>query len=120
MGDTEEIGKTDVINFLKIMAPMGPFVTEELYYRLRGGSDNPDSIHLQSWPVYKQKELEEKEVTMVVQVNGKVRGKIMLSRSAKEQEAEKAALEIENVRKYVPERYTLIFVPGKIINFIVK
>jgi leucyl-tRNA synthetase len=115
-----EMGKQQVIDFLKVIAPMAPFITEELFWQLSGKSANYSSIHLQDWPKIDPGDVGEEMVTIAVQVNGKLRGKIVQFKSVPKEGIEKLALENENVKKYVQGKYLTIFVPGKIINFITK
>jgi leucyl-tRNA synthetase len=126
----EEVGKDVLKLFVKSIAPMAPFVAEELYQRLRDESDKKEkrfeSVHLQAWPVVDKSKLDEGKKTVVVQVNGKVRGKIDPSFAeglglVLQEEVQKEALQIENVRKFVGEnKYRVVFVPGKIINLITE
>lgn len=104
---------------LQILAPFAPFMTEELWRNLLG---EKTSIHQSQWPQADESLMVADTVELPVQVNGKVRGKIVVSSSnAPKEEIEKIALEHEKVKEYVSgKEYTLIFVPGKIVNFIVK
>ena len=116
----KDVGKETLEMFVKAISPMAPFVAEELYQRLRGGSDSRfESVHLQSWPVVDESKLTGGRRTVVVQVDGKVRGKMELeSTAAGEKEVVTAeALKIENVRKFLEgKKYREVFVPGKILN----
>ena len=66
------LGKTDFKNFLKILSPFAPHMTEELYQKL----GYKKSIFLQKWPKYDEKLIKEEKITLIVQINGKVRDKI--------------------------------------------
>jgi leucyl-tRNA synthetase len=113
-----EMGKAEGEIFLKILAPMAPFITEELF---QAGKESFVSIHTQSWPKYNPEDLEGGEMTVVIQVDGKVRGRLDYNgkRAGDREKIEKAALELENIRRYVEGRkYNIVFVPGKILNFI--
>jgi leucyl-tRNA synthetase len=104
---------------LQILAPMAPFMTEELWRNLLG---EKSSIHQSQWPQADESLMVEDSIEVPVQVNGKVRGKIAVSSAqAPKDEIEKMALEHEKVKEYVSgKEYKLIYVPGKIVNFIVK
>ncbi len=103
--------------FLQILAPFAPFLTEEIWREVFG---EKTSIHLSSWP--KAEEVKDEEVTIPVQVNGKVRDtiKIQASKINDQQYIEKIALKSEKVKKYLKEKpKKVIYVKGKIVNFIV-
>ena len=102
-----------------LMAPVAPFVAEELFHRLTEGAEG--SVHEQKWPQLDEEIGEGVEVTIVVQVDGKVRGKITVERGIEEVEVVKLAKGLENVRKYVGRgEIKTVFVPEKIVNFITK
>jgi len=111
--------KEDTGKFLQILAPFAPYLTEELWERL----GNNFSIHATNWPEYDEALIREEMATVVVQINGKLREKLTVSnenREAKDQ-IEKLAKENERVRKYLADKKIkkVIFVPGKLINFVV-
>jgi leucyl-tRNA synthetase len=114
----KEMGKTEVETFLKVLAPMAPFITEELFQR---GRDKYKSIHKTEWPKYDPKDLEGGEITIVVQVDGKVRARLSLEATDGQSKVEQLAKADENVKKYIEgHKYRLVFVPGKILNFILE
>lgn len=99
------------------VAPFAPHLAEELWTQL----GHQPSIAQAAWPSYDAKACEDEVVEMAVQVNGKMRGRISLRKDADAKEAEQAALEDPNVRKFIgdkPVRKT-IYVPGKILNVII-
>ena len=99
---------------LKLLAPICPFITEELWHRLGHG----DSVHEQSWPVADTSLLVEAEVTIVVQINGKVRGRVSVPADADQQATEAAAREAV-ADQLTGEPKKVIVIPGKIVNFVV-
>jgi leucyl-tRNA synthetase len=101
---------------LKLMAPVTPHIAEELWER-RG---RPYSIHQQSWPVYDAAAAAEELVTIVVQVNGKVRDRIQVAAHAGEAEAKAAALASEGAVKFMEGKAPrqIIYVPGRLINIV--
>jgi leucyl-tRNA synthetase len=111
------IGRDQWLAFLRILAPLAPHVTEELWELSGGGS----SIHLASWPQFDEKLIALNHSEVVVQVNGKRRGSITLAADASEEDALVAAKTLSTVEAVLggnePKR--VIFVPGKIINFVV-
>ena len=100
---------------LKILAPFAPFITEELWHRI----GNKDSIHLTKWPEYDPSLAKQKEVEVVVQVNGKVRGKVSVRPGADQEEVLKKALGDEKIKRYVKDRYKkVVYVQDKVLNIV--
>ncbi len=100
-----------------LVAPFAPHVAEELWLKL----GHPTSLALEPWPTWDEALCVEDVVEMAVQVNGKVRGKVRLSRTAGEDEAREAALAAEGVAAFTAGKAVrkLIYVPGKIVNLVV-
>ena len=107
--------------FLRLLAPFAPHISEELYqrgFRIKGLGFR--SLHLESWPKYDSRFIADDTFELVIQVNGKVRGRVTLPIGTGETEAKKAALAVGNIRQYVSaEPKKMIFVPNKLINFVV-
>ena|SRR3989344_927842 len=79
------------------------------------------SIHIQLWPKYDAKLVQEARITLVVQVNGKVRDKIEVKSQISREEAENLAADSPKIKKYIDAKsYRIIFVPGKLINFVTQ
>ncbi len=106
------------LNFLKLLNPIAPHITEELWNRL--GNDN--SIAYASWPVYDSSKITDLEFEMIVQVNGKVRGKIAVSSNISDDEMKKLALDIPNVKNFTDGKIIdkIVIVPKKIVSIVVK
>jgi leucyl-tRNA synthetase len=104
---------------LQILAPLAPFMTEELW---RGVLEEKESIHTSAWPQVDESLVVADTLEVPVQVNGKVRAVLQVASSATAKEdIEKLALANEKIQEYVKDKeYKLIYVPGKIVNFIVK
>ena len=104
--------------FLKLFNPVCPHITEELWQQL----GNNNSIANSSWPIFDDKLTQEEEYEMVVQVNGKVRGKISVSKSSSKEEMEKIAKEIPNVKVFIDNKeiIKIITVLGKLVNIVVR
>ncbi len=103
---------------LLMMAPLAPHITEELWER-RG---RPYSIHQQAWPTYDPALARPQEITLVVQVNGKVRDKIQVPADISQEEAYRLALESPKVRPHIDHRpiERVVYVPGRLINLVVR
>jgi leucyl-tRNA synthetase len=102
---------------LLLMAPGCPHVAEELWVR----TGRPYSIHRQSWPEYQPELAAEEEITLIVQVNGKVRARLEVPADIEEEQARELALAEENVQRYVEGRQIrkVIYVPGRLVNIVV-
>jgi len=103
--------------FLKLLSPFAPHIAEFLWKEL----DHKDSLGKQDWPVYDERLLVEEEITLAVQVNGKVRDTITLPSDANEEVAKAKALESERIQKFIDgnEIKKVIYVQGRILNLIV-
>lgn len=102
--------------FSLLLAPFAPHLAEEMWHRLGGTG----SVHLQSWPSYDPAAMAEEEVTVVVQVNGRVRDRITLPRGTPEEEMIARALAAPKVQEYVrgtPKK--VVAVPDRIVNIVV-
>ena len=116
----------DLKDFLKILAPFAPYMTEELYQMVNTSQytfTKSSSIHFQPWPAYDEKLLVEDTVQIVVQVNGKLRDTVRLKTQdvRRKSDVEKAVKTSAKVAKYLEGKTVkkVIFVPGKLINFVV-
>ncbi|PIR73071.1 MAG: leucine--tRNA ligase, partial [Candidatus Nealsonbacteria bacterium CG10_big_fil_rev_8_21_14_0_10_36_23] len=104
-------------SLLILLSPFAPHITEELWHQL----GHEDSIHNQVWPKYDSKLVKEETITLIVQINGKVRDKIEVEADISEEKAKKLTLEREKVKKWIEGKETkkIVFVPGKLINIVV-
>ncbi|MFC1971487.1 leucine--tRNA ligase [Chloroflexota bacterium] len=103
---------------LLMLAPTVPHLAEELWQKV--GYDY--SIHNQSWPRWDEALAKDEEITLVVQVNGKLRDRVSVPASISEDEARKLALEMPKVNTYLEDKKLLniIYVPGKLVNIVVR
>jgi leucyl-tRNA synthetase len=111
------ISKEWYTDFIKLLAPFAPHMTEELWHAM--GEES--SIHAALWPAYDDSRLVEAKVTIAIQVGGKLRGTMDLARDADEQTVLEEAKKLESYRKYVGENEPkkVIFVPNKLINIVI-
>ena len=103
--------------YLRMMAPVTPHIAEELWEHL----GKPYSVHLKSWPVVDEEAAAEEQITLVVQVNGKLRDRIIVPADISEKQAQEAALASVAVQKLLagkPPRKVIV-VPGKLVNVVV-
>ena len=105
-------------NFVKLLNPICPYVTEELWSML--GHNN--TISYEPWPCYDETKIVDETFTMIVQVNGKVRGKIEVDSSISKEEMETMALNIDNVKTFTEgkEVVKIIIIPKKLVNIVIK
>ncbi len=102
---------------LLLMAPVTPHIAEEMWERL----GKPYSIHTQAWPAYDPEMAKEEKITLVVQVNGKVRDRIMVPVDINEEQAKATALASEVVQRHMggKEPRKVVVVPGRLVNIVV-
>jgi len=103
--------------FLLLLAPAAPHLAEELWSR----TGHSYSIHDQPWPKYDEELAKEEEITLVIQVNGKLRDKVTVPASIAEVEAKELALSRERVKAYIDgkELAKVIYVPKRVVNIVV-
>ena len=103
---------------LQLLAPFAPHITEELWHQL----GHAESVHLSAWPTYDESHLVEDSVTIAIQVNGKLRGEVTVSADTSEVDVIAAAQDQERVKAYTEGKTILktIYVPGRIVNVVVK
>ena len=100
--------------FVKLLNPICPFITEELWEEL----GHNGSIANETWPTYDESKMVIDTVEIPIQVNGKLRGKIIVNKSASEDEIKQVAL--DEVKDYVANGYKkIIYIPGRIFNIVV-
>ena len=103
---------------LLLMAPSFPHITEELWARI----DQEYSIHQKAWPTWDEELAAEETITIVVQVNGKVRDRFDAPADIGEEDAKAQALATPRAKKFLADKQTLkvIYVPGRLVNIVVK
>jgi leucyl-tRNA synthetase len=104
--------------YLRMLAPVCPHIAEELWTERL---NKPYSIHQQPWPTVDKEATKEEEITLVVQVNGKVRDRITVPADISDEEAKAAALASESVQRYTDDKQPrkVIVVPGRLVNVVV-
>ena len=106
-------------NFLKLLNPVVPHITEEIWSEV---FNNTETIAYEQWPQYDNSKLADDTYEMVVQVNGKLRGKIDVPTSCTEEEMKTIAKQIDNVKDKIEGKTIVkeIVVPKKLVNIVVK
>jgi leucyl-tRNA synthetase len=103
--------------YLKMMAPVAPHIAEELWARI----GKPYSIHTQAWPAVDESAAKEDSIEIPVQVNGKVRDRVIVAAEASDEDVKSAALASEHVQKFLEgkEPRKVIVVKGKLVSVVV-
>lgn len=115
--DERKIFKKIIDSSLLMLSPIAPHITHELWKKLKNGKE----ILNESWPTYDPELLEEESYKLVVQVNGKLRGSLLLNEEKSKDEIIDLSKEIENVKKFILDKEIkkIIFIEKKLINFVV-
>lgn len=101
-----------------MLAPFAPHISEELWAEL----GNDYSVHRRSWPSFDEKLAAADQVTLVVQVNGKVRDRVTVDRGTSQEHLEELAFCADNVKRYIDgkEIVKVICIPDKLVNIVIK
>ena len=112
-----KITKKDFRTYITLLNPVAPHMTEELWEMMAYEGE----LNQTSWPSYDEDKLSFDSFEMPVQINGKVRGKVIMDKDASKEDAIKSAQEDNNIKSYIEgkEIRKIIYVPGKILNIVV-
>lgn len=103
-------------SLVQLLAPFAPHISEELWQQL----GNEGSVHTSAWPVHDEQYLVSDTVTIAVQVNGKLRGEVVVPADVDQATVEAAAREQQNIASYLTgDVKKVIYVPTRILNFVV-
>jgi len=102
--------------YLRLLAPVAPHISDELWERIGG----TESVHAQSWPAWSERLAAEDEVTVAVQVNGKLRAKLIVSADSTDDELRQLAFAEPNVAKYLRNANVerVVIVPRKLVSIV--
>ena len=112
----DKIYRPYALDFIKMLSCVAPHVCEEMYTTL---TQKP-CIANEAWPVYDEKQLVKSEIEIIVQVNGKLRGKFMIDAEADEEAIKQEALQVQNVQAQIEGKTVrkIIVVKGKVVNIV--
>tara|TARA_Y100001935_G_C17255492_1_gene483379 strand:- start:627 stop:1346 length:720 start_codon:yes stop_codon:yes gene_type:complete len=115
--ETNEAFKEIIEKSLIMLSPIIPHVCHELWCAL----DKNTPIHDEVWPIFDANKLEGSEITIAIQINGKLRGKIVVETTSSEKKIIEAVKELDNIKKYLDKEKIkkTIYVPKKLINFVI-
>ncbi len=107
-----------ITHLLLLLAPTAPHLAEELWAK----TGHPYSIHNQSWPEWDEELIKEEKIILVIEVNGKLRDKLLVPVSISETEARELALGQEKVKAHIEGKKIsrVIYIPGRIVNIVAK
>lgn len=113
-----KVTKKEMGVLVTLLNPVAPHITEELWEML----GNKDQLTLHAWPTYDESKLVEDEIEVVIQINGKIKEKMMIAKDASKEVQEAAALELEKIKEAMAGKTVvkMITVPGKLVNIVVK
>jgi leucyl-tRNA synthetase len=103
--------------YLRMLAPVAPHIAEEIWAQ----TGHPYSVHTQPWPEVDETAAREDEITLIVQINGKLRDRLVVPAGITEEAAKAMALESDNVQGYLEGKAPrkVIYVPGRLINIVI-
>lgn len=115
----KQLSKAQAIGFLKMLNPIAPHITEELYQTV---FNKKDTITYEEWPIFDESKLVLDQIEVVVQVNGKLRDRVQVKPDETETVVKKMAFEAPNVIKFTEGKEVLkvVYVPNKLVNIVVK
>jgi leucyl-tRNA synthetase len=118
MNANQTLSQSDWETFLKLLAPFAPHLTEELWQKL----GHADSIHKQDWPKYDDAQTRDAQVLLVVQVMGRTRGTLEVPVGLTQAAVKEKIMAHEVLAKYLAGQEIVkeIFIPDKLINFVIK
>ena len=120
----EEIYEGYVRGFLQLLNPIAPHMTEEIWEKLSHSplSSSAGALSHMAWPTFDEAKLIDETVTVIVQVNGKLRGKLVVPADVSKGDMEQLALANENVKNFTEGKdiAKIIVIPGKLVNIVVK
>jgi len=112
----KDIGKNIIKSMIILLAPFAPHISEELWQQ----TGNKDSVHSQAWLKHDPKLIEEKTITLIIQINGKIRDKVEVKANISEQEARDLTLSREKIKKRLTgKKIKKVIFTGKLINMVI-
>ncbi len=113
----EGVGKKEIERMLILLSPFAPHMAEELWQKI----GHKESIFLEKWPEHSENLIKQETITLIIQINGRVRDTINVPADIAEKEAKELTLTRKKVKNYILDKEIkrVIFVPGKLINIVI-
>jgi leucyl-tRNA synthetase len=113
-----EVTRAELQTLLILLAPLAPFITEELWESL----GNRGSIHIVRWPTFDAEAIHSQVITIVIQVNGRVRNQVVVAHDTSEEEIKQLALASEKVQRFIAGKLVskVVYVPGRLLNVVAE
>lgn len=110
--------KESLETLLILLAPIVPHITEELWQ----STDHQGSIHTQLWPTYDDNLIQQDEVELAIQINGKMRDKILVSTDLSKEEIQNKVLDLDSIKIQLKDKAVakVVVVPDRLVNIVVK
>ncbi len=117
VNSSSDISNSDYKDFIKILAPFAPHITEELWYEL----GEKESIHLSPWPKYDESKIKDDKVKIVIQINGKLRDEIEVVPGISEEEIKDLVLAREKIVDKISgsEIKKFVYIKDKLVNVVI-
>lgn len=112
----DQISKTYAEGFVKMLSPIAPHISEELWQKL----GHNDTLSYEEWPTFDESLLVDNEIEIVIQVNGKLKDKIKISKDLSKDEMEAVAMDNEKIKEAIEGKTVrkVIAVPQKLVNIV--
>jgi len=116
-GMSREQWRAALETFCLLLAPIAPFISEEVWQEVLG---HEESVHRQPWPEYDPAQLQAAQMTIAVQVNGKLRDTLTVPADIEEEALQQAALSSPNVQRHIDGATVrrVVMVPGRVVNIV--
>jgi leucyl-tRNA synthetase len=118
--EKNSISKSDFTTYLKLLSPVAPYICEELNSKLNG--EDTELLIDQSWSVFDESLLEDEEVEIVVQINGKVRAKLSIPKGIDEKDIYGKVVKLDEVQQWISEKEIkkTIYIENKIFSIVIN
>ena len=114
--DVTQLTRSQAKRFLQLLSPFAPHIAEELWSRMRHGQ----SIALESWPTFEEALTKDATVELGIQINGKIKGRIVVDADATEETVKAQAIEAVKAELAGKTIVKIVVVPKRLVNIVIK